>query len=303
MVCRSGVPPSGKPWQSCCRHLRVRRPDSPEQGKKHRVRHQAAAYAARRFEILCYELPGCSRQRAGANFKKPMVSVSSLLAGLSILAFLGSGCAGGSKSNSQIPAGLTPPAASATAARAAATQGPATAADAAVAAAVTFFGGVLVTDGPTCQKQTKPCVIHGVDPDSPDRGITAMELADPQGGAAMVVFGRQADDSWSFWFGTQQQVYHALVLPAQMRVCADGQGVNVRKAADEQAPSAGLLKDGATVTAENFVLTQPGSFAKPGPAGNGWYSVSAPTVGFIRADLLSVLSLPDCQLRDFLTKS
>ncbi len=89
-----------------------------------------------------------------------------------------------------------------------------------------------------------------------------------------------------------------------MRVCADGQGVNVRQAADEKAPSAGLLKDGTIVTADNFVLTQPGtgSFAKPGPAGNGWYGISAPTAGFVRADFLSVVSLPDCQLRDFLTK-
>jgi hypothetical protein len=233
-----------------------------------------------------------------------MLRIRRLLAITGALSIFAAACGGGSKAGSP----FTPVTTSSTASPVstalqrtpAGTPAPA---DAAVNAAVAFFGGVLVADGPTCQKQTKPCVLHGIDPDSPDRGVTVMELGDPQGGGAMVVFGRQADGSWSFWFGTQQQVYHALVLPAEMRVCADGQGVNVRQSADEKSQSVGLLKDGTKVTAENFVLTQAGSYAKPGPSGNGWYSVSGPAAGYIRADFLSVTTLPDCQLRDFLTKS
>jgi hypothetical protein len=87
-----------------------------------------------------------------------------------------------------------------------------------------------------------------------------------------------------------------------MRVCADGQGVNVRQAADEASTALGLLKDGTMVTAERFVLTQAGTYNAPGPRGNGWYSISGATPGFVRADFLSVTTQPDCQLRDALTK-
>jgi hypothetical protein len=202
----------------------------------------------------------------------------------------GSKPSGGSASPTAVVATATPSAA-------------ASAADAAVAAAVALTGGVVVPDGPTCQKQTKPCVLHGVDPESPDRGVAVVEVGDPAGGAAMVVFGRQSNGAWGFWFGTQQQVYHALVLPAQMRVCADGEGVNLRQGPDTATPSISLLKDGTMVTVDSFVLTQPGSYGKPGPTGNGWYAVSAPASGYVRADFLSVTTLPDCSLRDALVKS
>ncbi len=172
--------------------------------------------------------------------------------------------------------------------------------DAATQAAVAFFNGAAVPDFAACQKQSKPCITHGVDPDSPDKGIAAFEEGSPQGGAALVVFGQQADKTWGFWFGTQQDVYHALVLPAQMRVCADGQGANVREQPDEKAKVVTAVRDGTMVTAETFVLTNPGSNSGQRKNGNGWYSVSSPAKGFVRADFVSVARLPDCKLRDFL---
>jgi len=114
------------------------------------------------------------------------------------------------------------------------------------------------------------------------------------------VLGLKPGGDWAYWFGSQQATYHALALPAQMRVCADGQGVNVRETASETAATRGLIKDGTIVTADRFVLTQPAIYRSPGPAGNGWYSVSGPTPGFVRADFLSVTTLPDCKLRDAL---
>jgi hypothetical protein len=140
--------------------------------------------------------------------------------------------------------------------------------------------------------------------DSPERGVAAFSLGFAEFGGAEVVFGRDQAGGWQFWFGTQQQIYHALKMPAEMRVCADGQGANVRVAPDVSAKSAGLLKENAIVTAQQFVLTQPG--ARPGekgPSGNGWYEVTGAFNGFVRADLLSVASLPDCSLRNALVKT
>jgi hypothetical protein len=130
-----------------------------------------------------------------------------------------------------------------------------------------------------------------------------MELGDPRGGGAMFVLGQKAPGDWAFWFGTQQKTYHATALAAQMRVCADGQGVNVRQMPNETSTGLGLLKDGTVVTADRFVLTQEGTFKGAGPSGNGWYGISGPTAGFIRADFLSVTSLPDCELRNALVSS
>ncbi len=169
-------------------------------------------------------------------------------------------------------------------------------------AAALALNGVVVPDADACRKQTKACILPAPGESSPGRGIAAMEQGDPQGGGALIVFATQTDGNWGFWFATQQDVYHALRLPAEMRVCADGQGVNVRDHADETSTSLGLLKDGTVVTAETFVLTRAESLPR-GPSGNGWYSISAPQPGFIRADFLSVTRLPDCSLRDSLTRS
>jgi hypothetical protein len=157
-----------------------------------------------------------------------------------------------------------------------------------------------VPDVNACRAQTKTCVTHGVDPDSPDRGVAVMEVGAPAGGAARFVLGLKADGTWGYWFGSQQATYHALTLPAEMRVCADGQSVNVRETASETASSRGMLKDGALVTADRFMLTNPGTYGGPGPSGNGWYSITGATPGFVRADLLSVTTQPDCKLRDAL---
>lgn len=116
----------------------------------------------------------------------------------------------------------------------------------------------------------------------------------------MVVFGLKPDGAWDYWFGTQQGTYHALKLPAEMRVCASGEGVNVREQPDAGSPAVGQLSDGATVTAERFVLTEPGKIQPSLVSGNGWYQVSGSLSGYIRADFLSVTSLPDCSLHDIL---
>jgi hypothetical protein len=176
-------------------------------------------------------------------------------------------------------------------------------AQAALKAALRYFNA---TDDPTVCKGEPPrkqaCLFHDVsEKDSPERGVAAFGLGFADGGGALVVFGRDETGGWQFWFGTQQSVYHALSMPAEMRVCADGQGANVRTAPDVSAKSLGTIKDGSIVTATQFVLTDPGSNSpQPGKNGNGWYQVTGEINGFIRADLLSVATQPDCKLRDSL---
>ena len=170
---------------------------------------------------------------------------------------------------------------------------------AATNAARSFFHATMDPD--ICGKEAprvQDCLYHGPsDADSPDRGVASFGLGYAQGEGAQVVFGRDGAGAWQFWFGTQQGTYHALQLPAEMRICADGQGANVRQQPDIASPSMGVLKDNAVVTAEQFVLTQAAHIGD-GPNGNGWYEVTGEVSGFIRADLVSVTSLPDCSLRN-----
>jgi hypothetical protein len=152
-----------------------------------------------------------------------------------------------------------------------------------------------------CRAQTKPCILVSPEEATPDRGVAAFEEASPEGGGALVVFGAEANGAWGFWFGTQQAVYHALKLPAEMRVCADGQGVNVRQQPDVTSAAVGQLAAGAVVTADRFILTDPVTAVLSPERGNGWYAVSGSVQGYIRADFLSATTLPDCSLRDALT--
>jgi hypothetical protein len=172
--------------------------------------------------------------------------------------------------------------------------------EAALRAALRYFNA---SDDPAICKADPPrkraCINHDTtEKDSPARGVAVFGLAFADGGGALVVFGRDEAGGWQFWFGTQQSVYHALSMPAEMRVCADGQGANVRMAPNLAAESLGTLKDGSVLTAMQFLLTEPGwSSPQPLRAGNGWYQVTGEINGFIRADLLSVTSQPGCKLR------
>ena len=134
---------------------------------------------------------------------------------------------------------------------------------------------------------------------SADRGVAVMDLAaaPPADGGAILIMGRKGDGHWDLWFITQNNYYQATFLPAQMRVCADNQGANLRQNPDAASKSLVLIKDGTIVTGESFVLTQPGS-RQPAVRGIGWYEISAPQKGFIRSDLLSDTIWPDCTARN-----
>lgn len=117
----------------------------------------------------------------------------------------------------------------------------------------------------------------------------------------MLVYGQDQAGAWDEWFGTQNTSYHLFVLPGDMLVCADGQGVNVRSGPSTSASLVVLLKDLSKVRAESFLFTQPAD-AK-GLGGQGWYRISSPQAGWTRADFLSDAGLGNCDFRNQLVKS
>ena len=81
-----------------------------------------------------------------------------------------------------------------------------------------------------------------------------------------------------------------------MLVCADGQGVNVRSGPTTGATVVKLLPDLEKVRAIGFILTQPGDAKLE--KGQGWYRISTPVEGWIRADFVTDAFLKTCERRN-----
>lgn len=241
-----------------------------------------------------------------------VVWVGGMVAALAIVA-----CGGGTKVKVQPDATFTPPSGasiaplSATASPAASpsstpsptpTVSAAQATDDAFKAGLTIFNAVSNDDCRTNNPQQKACLVEGVNQSSPDRGAAAFELGDPiAGGGATVVLGRDPQGQWGFWYGTQQEIFRTFDLPADMRVCGFGQGLQLR--AEPSATSEALmsLSDGSTVRAEEFLLTAPGDYAGH-TVGSGWYRVSAPVPGWVQSQLVADAKSGDCALHDAIEK-
>jgi hypothetical protein len=146
---------------------------------------------------------------------------------------------------------------------------------------------------------------------SPDRGIVIVSIRNRENTEGIgVIWGRDSSCNWQRWFATQNVTYHALILPAEMRVCAGGDSVNVRSKPSVTSPSQGMLGPGSAVTAESFVFTGEVEAARHQYTGElGWYFVSGALSGYIRADLLSVpfdsqgRPSSDCSLRNEFSRS
>lgn len=224
------------------------------------------------------------------------------------------GCGGGSSTpgGAATPAPSVSPASPAVSATpaapsptATATTRPRTAADDALAAAVAKYNAVVHAPGVPCAKdnpKNQACIDRAANvPSTPDRGVAAFGVSDAGGfGGFIAIFGRTQAGTWDFWFGTQNTSYHVFALPAPMLVCADGDGVNVRKAPGGDAAIVTLLKDLTRVQAEEFILAVPGAGAeKPG---TGWYRISTPAEGWVHSSFVSDAQLNDCSLRDSFEK-
>jgi hypothetical protein len=165
------------------------------------------------------------------------------------------------------------------------------------------------------QALTTPCQSVNSDPNgsclfvtsteqNAQRGIAKFSISAVQGGGASEIYGKGPDGAWKYWFGTQQPIYQLLDLPGPMLVCAGGDGINIRSAASPDAQVLGQAGDGARLTAENFVLTEPGSFNSSGlpTAGRGgWYQISAPQQGWVYSRFVTDAGLGSCMWHDLLT--
>jgi hypothetical protein len=135
---------------------------------------------------------------------------------------------------------------------------------------------------------------------TPDHGTAAFVTSQYPDGGAMEFLGQTPEGDWKFWFGTQNVTYQLTVLPGDVRVCAGGEGLNVRESPDRESESLTLLSDGATIRVDRFVLTEPGTTAPvtTAHAGFGWYHLTSPQEGWAYSKYLSAASLGDCSVHD-----
>lgn len=177
---------------------------------------------------------------------------------------------------------------------------PTTASDpktAAYDAALQIFDAVPASDCSSNNPDGKSCLNWSTTASTPALGVAAFNVGSPQGGGAMMVTGEQPGGGWAIWFGTQQALYQAVALPADMIVCAGGNGLDVHESYSASSGTVDTVSDGAVVRAEQFVLTAAGS---AGVSGSGWYRLSSPVEGWADATDLSVASLGDCSFHDAL---
>jgi hypothetical protein len=235
--------------------------------------------------------------------RAPAGLLAATLTGLLAFAVIAPGCGGGDKKAQPAAPTSASPEATATATAsptAVVTATPVTYGpndpEGALAAALIAFDGLR---DPACRAagNTKPCVSLNSSPQTVARGIATVALAAPNGGGGAIgVMGRDQAGEWRRWM-TTQQTYVLLFLPGDLRVCADGEGVNVRELPSTEGKLVKTVADNTVLRAEQFILTTPGTGDTPGI---GWYQVTGAAAGWARSDLLSNASLPDCGLRNAL---
>ena len=115
----------------------------------------------------------------------------------------------------------------------------------------------------------------------------------------MAFLGKTPEGKWQYWYGAQNITYQLTVLPGDMRVCAGGEGLNVRTSPSADSESLGLLAENTIVTVDRFVLTEPGSTSPTGQTvGYGWYHLTGPSEGWAYSKYVSAASLGDCSVHD-----
>ncbi|MFQ5880031.1 MAG: hypothetical protein ACE5IZ_07670 [Dehalococcoidia bacterium] len=168
--------------------------------------------------------------------------------------------------------------------------------DAALAAALKVFDGLTDADCLANNPHKKDCVAPRSQPSTVQRGVAVFRVSYP--GAPPVfggVLGRDPAGEWKFWVAGQNYP-HMVTLPGDVLVCAEGERLNVRSAPTIHAPVVGKLNHLTTARAEEFVLTEPGSY--PRKRGYGWYRLSAPQEGWAYSKYLT--GDGSCAFRDAL---
>ena len=168
---------------------------------------------------------------------------------------------------------------------------------AATAAAETVFHGAVSAD---CSQATPdasaPTCLESLSmSETIAAGISAWRVTAQGGGSSYTgVLGRMADGSWKLWFSSQDVIW-LIALPGTMRVCADGQGLNLRNADSATAPRVASIADNTLVAGDKFVLTEPGT---PTQQGYGWYHLTTNPDGWAYSKYLVDSTQPNCNARN-----
>ena len=125
-------------------------------------------------------------------------------------------------------------------------------------------------------------------------GISAWKVSAQGGSSYTGALGRAADGSWKLWFSSQEVIWQ-LQLPGRMRVCADGQGLNLRKTAATTAERVASIADNTIVDGDKFELTEPGT---PTQHGYGWYHLTTNPDGWAYSKYLVDAAQPNCDARN-----
>lgn len=151
---------------------------------------------------------------------------------------------------------------------------------------------------PDC-REGADCVRQGVVGPSVEQGILQLAYAGADGSGAALVMALDQQDAWAVWLASQRDVYQLLELPGELRVCAGGEGTELREAPSPEAASVASAADGDLLEAESFVLTEPGSLQEWGA---GWYRITSPVEAWAHSREVANAATGDCNLRDVYEK-
>jgi uncharacterized lipoprotein YbaY/heat shock protein HslJ len=120
-------------------------------------------------------------------------------------------------------------------------------------------------------------------------------------GSYIAYFGRTSTGDWGYWFGAQDQQSPLITLPGELLACAGPAG-GLPRVLHSPSGESETLQPLTRLTAESFVLTQPGTPATDsnpeGRRGLGWYRVSAPLEGWVPEQDATAAVLGDCTVHD-----
>jgi hypothetical protein len=169
------------------------------------------------------------------------------------------------------------------------------------AAALTFIDGVIAPACPSTNvPEDKLCVEPVSSADNAQRGIVVYAVVTESGQRVRAVLGRDSGRAWRFWYATASPSYQLNVLPGDLRVCADGQGVDIREEPSAQSRSIARANDQTVLRADGFVLTE--ASASLQRTGSGFYHVSGPQAGWVFSRQVSDSRFGNCDLRNRLER-
>lgn len=161
-------------------------------------------------------------------------------------------------------------------------------------AALADLDGVAGADCNLPANLERPCVTLTSNDETVRNGLAAFTVAARVGGGFVAVYGRTQAGEWWPLVRTQNS-FLLLFLPGDVRVCADGDGLNVRELPTISATVVQTIADETIARVDQFVLDTAGDGER---RGFGWYHLAAPVEGWAHSDFLAAAALGDCSLRN-----